>query len=60
LRFAVWWLLILLGIVVVVGISAIVMERRRTTTGPEAREDRFTNPSRAPSWRDKEHGGPQG
>jgi len=56
----VWWLLILLVVVLVVGIVAVVSERRRATIGPDAREDRFKNPSRAPSWRDKEHGGPGG
>jgi hypothetical protein len=56
----VWWLLILVLVVVVVGIVAVVLERRRATIGPDAREDRFKNPSRAPSWRDKEHGGPDG
>jgi hypothetical protein len=50
-------LLIFLGIVIVVGIWAIVMERRGALTGRDAREDRFTNPGRATSWRDKGHGG---
>ena len=49
-----WWLLILILIVVAVAMVAVVMERRRTTIGPDAREDRFKNPSRAPSWRDKQ------
>jgi hypothetical protein len=35
------------------GIVAVVMDRRRTTIGPNAREDRFKNPSGAPSRRDK-------
>ena len=49
-----WWLLNLLVVVLVVGIVAVVSERRRATIGPDAREDRFRNPSRAPSWRDKD------
>jgi hypothetical protein len=55
-----WWLLILVVIVAVVAAVAVVTERRRTRIGPDARDDQFKNPSPAPSWRDKDHGGPQG
>src|SRR4051794_32433692 len=53
-----WWFLIVL--VAVVAAVAVVMERRRSRIGPDARNDRFKNPSRTPSWRDKDHGDPQG
>ena len=49
------WSVVLIGIVIVLGIVAVVVERRRSTPCGQ-REDRFTNPTRRPSWVEKNSG----